>query len=255
MGIGLIRDSLAIQWFVSPLLAFMLLGAGAPSEAQTMCSAAAGKTCVLTWQNDNYRTGQNLNETAITYQSFGNPNFEFGQLCSVPLDGQVYAQPLVVTNVTIPPLTGHLYKSVVYVVTENDTLYALQGDPTDAYKATCSVLNGSSGTPLLQFLPANSYPVNCYNVGAMYPTGCQTIAPSVGILGTPVINISANGTSGTIYLVTATQQGCSGRCTPSAFAHYLPAIDIAGFTEGGSGRVPHSFAFLANEWVLSPSHC
>jgi hypothetical protein len=82
---------------------------------------------VLTWQNDNYRTGDNLNETVLTYNSI-NKN-TFGQLCSTKLDGQVYSQPLVVTNVTI---NGVKYGRVAYVVTQKDTLYAIDGDPTDA---------------------------------------------------------------------------------------------------------------------------
>jgi hypothetical protein len=69
--------SLAIQWFVSQLFAFMLLGP-AHVAAQTMCSGGTGTACVLTWQNDNWRTGQNLDETSITYQSFGGwPTFAF----------------------------------------------------------------------------------------------------------------------------------------------------------------------------------
>lgn len=48
---------------------------------------------VTTWQNDVGRTGQNLAEGTITYNNIGTSNF--GQLCSVALDGQVFAQPLV----------------------------------------------------------------------------------------------------------------------------------------------------------------
>jgi hypothetical protein len=228
------RNSLLIRRCVSVLLLTALFAAGMrlAAQSQTMCNGAANAACVLTWQNDNYRTGQNLSEGILLSSNVPS----IGQLCSKKLDGQVFAQPLVVTNVTIPPTNGHLYKSVVYVVTENDTLYALQGDPSDSYEPACSILNGTNGLSLLQFLPPNSYPVNCYNIGAM-SHGCKTVAPSVGILGTPVININSTGTSGTIYLVTATQLGCSGQCTPSAFAHYLHAIDLAAFTEVSGGPI------------------
>jgi hypothetical protein len=93
------------------------------------------KVCVLTWQQDtgtdigagySYRTGQNLKENTITAEAFANnPNLDFGQLCSAQLDGQVYAQPLIVTPVTIHGYTG----PVAYVVTENDTVYAIQATP------------------------------------------------------------------------------------------------------------------------------
>ncbi|HVI08163.1 MAG TPA: hypothetical protein VND65_07690 [Candidatus Binatia bacterium] len=60
---------------------------------------------VTTWQNDTHRTGQNLKEGTLVPPLSA---INFGQLCNVPLDGQVYAQPLVETNVTISG-TGMLY--------------------------------------------------------------------------------------------------------------------------------------------------
>jgi hypothetical protein len=76
---------------------------------------------VTTWHNDNLRTGQNLNETTLTPSSLPGT---FGQLCSFNVDGQVYSQPLIVTNITI---NGQNYSSAVFVVTEADTLYAFSG--------------------------------------------------------------------------------------------------------------------------------
>jgi len=75
---------------------------------------------VLTWQQDTasetctgcvYRTGENLSESTITNSTIQSDNFQ--QFCSVNLDGQVYAQPLVVPGVTI---NGTSYPNgVVYV--------------------------------------------------------------------------------------------------------------------------------------------
>ena len=45
---------------------------------------------VLTWHNDNGRTGQNLSETILTPAKLGTGAHPFGKLFSQPVDGQIY---------------------------------------------------------------------------------------------------------------------------------------------------------------------
>jgi hypothetical protein len=158
-----------------------------------------------------YRTGQNLSETAITY---GLTKDTFGLYCSYPLDGQVFGQPLVVTNVTFKGTNHHI---IVYVVTMNDSVYAFDGEPPS--RGTCQT---QLAGPVSVLGPnTTEVPANCPNLGG--GSGCKVIAPNVGVLGTPVISTSSsNGTTiGTLYLV-AESQTADG----STFYHRLWALDI-----------------------------
>jgi hypothetical protein len=165
---------------------------------------------VLTWQDNTHRTGYNAHESNLLYNTLNKSNF--GQLCAQQLDGQVYAQPLVVTNVTF---TGYSQpQTVVYVVTENDTVYAISGSTSNTAPA-CTILG--SPLSLSQFL--GQYPADCNYLGA---AKCTSVAPNVGILGTPVIN------SGKLYVVAETQnQPLGSGNQPTAWAHTLFAIDIS----------------------------
>ncbi len=60
---------------------------------------------VLTWRYDNTHQGQNTQETILTPTNV-NTN-TFGKLFSHTVDGQVYAQPLYVGNLTLPNSTTH----------------------------------------------------------------------------------------------------------------------------------------------------
>jgi len=150
-------------------------------------------TPVLTQHNDLSRTGQYLTETALTPSNVNSS--QFGKLFSYSVDGQIYAQPLYVPNVTIAG-TSH---NVVYVETENDSVYAFDAD-------------GKSSAPLWQVSYLNSTsslavtPVPCGTDGNTTDISCN-IFPYYGITGTPVINLTTqNPATGTMYFVVRTQE-------------------------------------------------
>ena len=168
---------------------------------------------VLTQHNDAGRTGQNLSETILTPQNVNSTSF--GKVFSYSVDGQIYTQPLYVPNVTIPGQGTH---NVVYVETQNDSVYAFDADGlSPAALWQVSFVNPAAGiTPVL--CPPNRY--------------CS-LYPSAGINSTPVIDSSTN----TMYLVTRTVN--NGR-----YFQALHALDITTGAEkfGGpksiSGSVP-----------------
>jgi hypothetical protein len=131
-------------------------------------------TDVLTYHNDIERTGQNLTEQILTPT---NVKSSFGQLFQDSVDGLVDAQPLIKTNVSIPGQGTH---NVLYVFTENDSVYAFDADTAGAPLWHVSVV-GTKET-------------------ASDDRGCSEVTPQIGITSTPVIDPTA-GPNGTIYVV------------------------------------------------------
>jgi hypothetical protein len=159
------------------------------------------------YHNDNGRTGQNLNETVLTT---GNVNVaQFGKIFTYPVDGQIYAEPLYVQGVSVAGQGTH---NVVYVATENDSLYAFDAD-------------GAVTTPLwqLSLIPSGGQVLNDADIG-----GCSNISPQVGITSTPVIDPLTN----TIFLVARSKITTGG---VTSYYQYLHAIDItSGIERAGS---------------------
>ncbi len=159
-----------------------------------------------TYHNDNLRTGQNLSETVLTLSNVNQT--QFGKLYSYALDGIAFASPLYVAGVSIPGQGTH---NVVYVATENDSIYAFDAD-------------GLSSNPLwhVSFLKSGVTIVPCGDTGE-----CGDIPTQIGITSTPVID----QTSGTMYVVAATKEGIS------TWVQRLHALDITTGAEKFGGPV------------------
>ena len=169
--------------------------------------APAGTVNVVTRQNDNQHTGQNLQETILTPANVNSGSF--GKIFSYAVDGQIYAEPLYVSNLTMAAGGVH---NVVFVATEYDSVYAFDADsaalnPNPLWHV--SFLNPSAGVT----------PVPCSKGAGI----CQ-LFPVVGITSTPVINLATN----TLYVVVRTQE-TSG--TTVNWVVRLHALDITSGAE------------------------
>ena len=163
---------------------------------------------VLTQHNDNTRSGLNDNETALTTS---NVNVQqFGQVFTLTVDDQVYAQPLVVGHLQI---AGGEH-NVVYVATVNNTVYAFDGDNGRLHWRNNFTRSGWRA------------PKNTDMTGACGGT-YTNFSGNIGIVGTPVIDAA----SGTMYFVARSTNGL-------AYAQYLHAVDIVdGQEKAGSPKL------------------
>ncbi len=154
---------------------FAALAVGAPLLLAP--PAYAGSVDVTMHHLDTMRTGWNQSETTLNWASVGSGNF--GLLNTVALDEQVDAQPLIISSTTLRTLRSANPNDVAIVVTENNTVYAIDS-------VTGAILNHRNlGAPV----PLSALPGLCSNNGAV-----------IGIMSTPVIDLS----HGKLYVLTDT---------------------------------------------------
>ena len=187
------HDGTRSRWYASRAFSWWWVGAFAAILLMTPAIPTAGQVSVTTYQYNNQRTGVNGNETILTPSNVNATNF--GKLFFQAVDGDIYAEPLYVPNVTI---NGAIH-NVVYVATENDSVYAFDADSN----------TGGNAQPLWQtsFLPSGATPVS--------DNYCTDITPEYGITGTPVIDPSTN----TLYAVAESFEN-------STYVKRLHAINI-----------------------------
>ena len=181
---GIVLKAAAEFLFILALIAALL----------TETSALGQASDVLTYHNDNFRTGQALNEQILTP---GNVNSSrFGKLWVLNTDGRVDAQPLYAAGVSIP---GQGLRNVLFVATENDTVYAFDADSTTVFWQVSLLGSGESASD---------------------DRSCSQVTPELGITSTPVIDRQL-GVNGTMFVVAMSEDG-SGN-----YYQRLHALDLA----------------------------
>jgi hypothetical protein len=157
---------------------------------------------VFTYHNDTARTGQNLQEYALTTATVNSSTF--GVLFSCHVDGYVYAQPLYIANLNV----GGQTRNVLFVATEHDSVYAF-----DADSSSCVQLWQIS------FLSSGVTTVPAADTGEL-----SDLIPEIGITSTPAIDSSTN----TIFAVAKTKETTGSGCSSSTpcYVHRLHALDM-----------------------------
>jgi protocatechuate 3,4-dioxygenase beta subunit len=187
-------------WFMLVLVnCFLYLGSVFPAHSQVS---------VLTNHNDISRSGLNSNETLLTPANVNSS--QFGPLFYQSVDGFVVGQPLYLPAVAIPNQGTH---NVVYVTTQNDSVFAFDADSMQAPLWTTSLLYPSGSTAV---------PVIDQGCGG----GNVTQFTQIGIMGTPVIDPTTN----TLYVVAKTILPSTG-----VQGFYLHALDVTTGEEKFSG--------------------
>src|SRR5271157_2519696 len=192
-GIATIQNALVAIPCLQRLLLLLLVLLSAPGlRAQD----------VLTYHNDNARSGLNPAESILTPANVNST--QFGLLFTVSVDGLVDAQPLYASGVVLPNQAVH---DVLIVATEHDSVFAF--DAVD-------------GALLWQASAVSAGETTSDN------RGCSFITPEIGITSTPVIDRSS-GPHGTVYVV-AMSKDASGN-----YHQRLHALDLTTGSEEFGG--------------------
>lgn len=165
------------------------------------------QTNVLTQHNDLLRTGWNSTETVLNTANVNKSSF--GLLFTRPLDDQMYAQPLIVSNLSISGSTHN----VVFAATVNNSVYAYDADNSKVTKPYWQINLTEKGMR----------PPNHGDVGEACGT-YSDFTGKIGIVGTPVIDLAAKK----LFVVARSVKGNGN------FFQYLHAIDI---TNGNDTKV------------------
>jgi hypothetical protein len=189
--------------------------------AVALFSAAplAAQVDVLTQHNDNARSGANLNETTLNTSNVGNAHF--GKLAYRIVDGNVYAQPLVISGAEIANRAAPT--NVVIVATENNSVYAFDAEDTNQASTTAQLWHTGPGILGEHIESRELYA----RIGS---PSCVDLTTKIGITGTPVIQITKQQApkEGIIFVAAKSKAG-------SGYVYKLFGLNLA--TGGEIGAV------------------
>ena len=186
----------------------------------------SGSISVTSRSYDLARTSSNLNETVLSTTNVMSTTF--GKLFQRSVDGDIYAQPLYMSNLNIT-----YTRNVVYVETEHNSVYAFDADDPNATAPLWKVNLGTSGKNLTG------------DYGVRYGQPYHDIQKEVGITSTPVIDRNTN----TMYVVNfacvtndqvTPPTYCPTTANPPApriYHHYIHALDLFTGAEKFGGPV------------------
>ncbi len=187
--------------------AVVLSAAGCPLSMSAPPPGA--HVSVLTYHNDNGRTGLNRHESTLTLQNVRADRF--GKIAFLPVQGLVDGEPLEAVGVRI----AGAFRDVVFVATEHDLVYAFDADTyTQLWRS--SVL-GAGETP-------------------SDDRGCSQVTPEIGVTSTPVIDPAA-GPNGSIFVVAMSKDAGGG------YHQRLHALDLSTGAERPGSPVTIQAAF------------
>src|SRR6185295_10751716 len=164
---------------------------------------------VYSFHGDDGSTGQYLTESVLTPDNVNAT--QFGKLFSTAVDGQVYAQPLYLSNLTIMQGSHQSVHDVVFVATEHNSLYAIDAE-TGVVLWQEGFVDAAAG---ITTVPSAD-------------VGTADLFPEIGITGTPVIDPATN----TLYLSAVTKEIVDGA---THYVHRLHAINVANGSEKFGG--------------------
>jgi hypothetical protein len=166
---------------------------------------------VTTYHYDQKRTGWNQNETDLTPANVGSSSF--GLIATLQVDGNVFAQPLLVSSFVMPDSSIH---DVLIIATGHNSVYAFDAQ-------TYAIL----------------WQVNLGPSQATADVGCSDVNPEYGISSTPVI-VRTAANAATLYVVAATEPA------KKQFVTTLHALNLATGADAIAPSIVAPSATLSN---------